>query len=57
MEAGCCIHDTIRFVHDNYDACLLAINVFTVLFLQILGDQQAALVGQTCYDKGMAKNT
>ncbi|KAJ8034355.1 Glycerol kinase 3 [Holothuria leucospilota] len=23
----------------------------------ILGDQQAALVGQTCYEKGMAKNT
>jgi glycerol kinase len=27
------------------------------LYLQCLGDQQAALVGQSCFEKGQAKNT
>ena len=32
-------------------------HVFIVLVHQILGDQQAALVGQTCFKLGQAKNT
>ena len=28
-----------------------------MLCLQCLGDQQAALVGQSCFEKGQAKNT
>lgn len=32
-------------------------NLYNIFYLKVLGDQQADLVGQLCWDKGSAKNT
>ena len=54
-----CIH-THTHAHIYWSACWTVewlVHVFIVLVHQILGDQQAALVGQTCFKLGQAKNT
>jgi glycerol kinase len=35
----------------------MCVGVCVIVFLQCLGDQQAALVGQSCLDNGDAKST
>ncbi len=47
----------IRSSSEPYDSCDPALFGSTIPISGMAGDQQAALIGQSCFQKGMAKNT
>ena len=59
-QCNICSHSRVSCMCDVthvYVVASLTRKEYFVLWRQILGDQQAALVGQSCLRKGQAKNT